>query len=263
MQILLKFAAMSFAFLACAAPAAAQPVEELARLCADADNQIPADRQIAGCTTLIETPGISAVIRASFIGLRAVAYRAEGDFARAMADYEAAIPLTERLLADAADDHDRTSLAGILSIMRDGRGVMHIALARDYRRALPDFREAMRLDPRNPEPGNDLCFSLAALNESLDEARGACNAAIALAPNDHATLDSRAFVGLRQSRFQDAWNDYDAAARLAPGDAHYLYGRGIAALRLGRTAQGRADLARATALDADAPRSYAEFGIRP
>jgi tetratricopeptide (TPR) repeat protein len=258
-----KAAAAAFAFLAFIAPASAQQVEELAGLCADADNQIPADRQIASCTALIAMRGISAAIRASFTGMRAMTYRAEGDFARAMADYEAAIPQIERLLAAATDDRARADLSELLSIMRDGRGVMHVARGQDYRRALADFREAIRLNPRNPTPRNDLCFGLAALNESLDEARAACDAGLGLAPNDHATLDSRGFVGLRQARFQDAWNDYDAALRLHANDAHYLYGRGIAALGLGREREGRADLARATALDAEVAQTYAGYGIAP
>lgn len=263
MPILLRFAAATFAFLACLSPASAQQVEALAGLCADADNQIPADRQIASCTTLIEMPGISAEIRASFTGMRALTYRAAGDFARAMADYEAAISQVRRLLAAATEDQARAGLSGLLSILHDGRGVMHIAGGQDYRRALPDFREAIRLNSGNPEPHNSLCFSLATLNESLDEARAACDAALALAPNAQATLDSRGFVGLRQSRFQDAWNDYDAAVRLEAGSAHYLYGRGIAALRLGRTEEGRADLARATSLDAGVAQTYAGYGITP
>jgi Flp pilus assembly protein TadD len=263
MPIFLRVAAATFVFLACLSPASAQQMEELAGLCADADDQIPADRQIAACTTLVEMPGISATNRAAFTGLRALNYRAQGDYARAMADYEAAIPQFERLLAAATQDQARADLSGLLSIVHDGRGVMHIARGQDYRNAVPDFREAIRLNPRNPEPRNDLCFSLASLNESLDEARAACDAGLALAPNAHATLDSRGFVGLRQSRFQDAWNDYDAALRLDADNAHYLYGRGIAALRLGREREGRADLARAMVLEAEVPQTYAGYGITP
>ena len=70
-------------------------------------------------------------------------------------------------------------------------------------------------------------------------------------------------VGLKQGRFQDAWNDYDAAVRINPNGASWVYGRGIAALRLGRTEEARADIARAQALAADVTQFYADYGIRP
>jgi Flp pilus assembly protein TadD len=70
-------------------------------------------------------------------------------------------------------------------------------------------------------------------------------------------------VALKQSRFQDAWNDYDAAMRINPEGPSWVYGRGIAALRLGRTEEGRADIARAQALNAEVARYYAGLGIRP
>lgn len=263
MPVFLRIAAATFALVACIPPASAQEVQELATRCTASENQLSADRRIAACTTLIETSGISEVLRASVTGLRAALYRERGEFAPALADYEAAIPQFQRLLAGAADDRARADLSGLLSITHAGRGVMRIAVGQDYRNALPDFREARRLNPRNADALNNLCFGLAVLNESLDEARAACDAALALAPNDHATLDSRGFVGLRQSRFQDAWTDYDAALRLDANSAHYLYGRGIAALRLGREREGRADLARAAQIDAAVVQAYAGYGITP
>lgn len=263
MSIFFRAAGAALILLAAASPASAQNVQELASLCADPDDQIPADRQIASCTTLIEMPGVTATLRASALGLRALVYREEGEFARALADYEAVIPQFQRLLAGAANDESRADFSGLLSIVQDGRGVMHVALAQDHRSALPDFREAIRLNAGNPSPHNNLCFGLAVLNESLDEARRACDAAVALTPSDAAVLDSRGFVGLRQARFQEAWNDYDAALRFQANDAHSLYGRGIAALRLGREQEGRADLARAAGIDATIAATYAGYGIRP
>jgi len=41
-------------------------------------------------------------------------------------------------------------------------------------------------------------------------------------------------VGLKQHRFQDAWDDYDAAVRLDPKRASPLYGRAMAEIRLGQ-----------------------------
>lgn len=48
---------------------------------------------------------------------------------------------------------------------------------------------------------------------------------------------------------------------MAPAD--YLYGRGIAALRLGRDAEGNADLAAAIKLDGKIAEEYARYGVKP
>lgn len=154
-------------------------------------------------------------------------------------------------------------------LARDGRGdaLFHRARAYsrlgDYRRAAPDFRESVRLGGRDPQLLNGLCWSLGVLGESLDEARRACDASLRAAPGDPRTLDSRALVALKQRRFQDAWDDYDAAFRAEPRGMSWLYGRGIAALRLGRTAEGRADIARAEAMYPGIAGMYEGYGIRP
>jgi Flp pilus assembly protein TadD len=76
-------------------------------------------------------------------------------------------------------------------------------------------------------------------------------------------LNGRGLVGIKQGKFAEAWADYDAALRARPGFAGFLYGRGIAALRLGRTEEGKADLAQATQLDANIARTYAGYGVTP
>ncbi|HEV2865347.1 MAG TPA: tetratricopeptide repeat protein [Allosphingosinicella sp.] len=133
----------------------------------------------------------------------------------------------------------------------------------DYRHALPDFREAARIAPRNPRLLNGLCWSLAVLGESLDEALAACNAALEDSPGNPAVLDSRGLVELKQGRFQEAWNDYNAAVQTEPRGLSWLYGRGIAAIRLGREAEGRADLAAAEAAYPSIAAMYERYGIRP
>lgn len=133
----------------------------------------------------------------------------------------------------------------------------------DYRRAVPDFREALRIGVGDPQIANGLCWSLAVLGQSLDEARAACDASLRAAPGDPRTLDSRGLVALKQGRFQDAWDDYDSAVRTEPNGISWLYGRGIAALRLGRSDEGRVDLERAEAMYPAIAGLYEGYGIRP
>src|SRR5437868_4833740 len=55
---------------------------------------------------------------------------------------------------------------------------------RDNRRAAPDYRAAYRAGVREPSVANGLCWSLAVLGESLEEARAACDARLRIEPDD-------------------------------------------------------------------------------
>jgi hypothetical protein len=50
---------------------------------------------------------------------------------------------------------------------------------------------------------------------------------------------------------------------MQPGQARGWYGRGLAATALGREAEGRSDLDRATGLNANVAANFAALGIRP
>jgi tetratricopeptide (TPR) repeat protein len=136
-------------------------------------------------------------------------------------------------------------------------------LLRNYSRALPDFREAMRRDSHDPVTANALCWTEAVLGEHLAEARRACDISLRERPNAPDALDSRGLVGLKQGRFQDAWNDYDAAVRIAPNGISWLYGRGVAALRLGRVQDAQGDIERARAMYPAITGMFEFYGIRP
>lgn len=177
---------------------------------------------------------------------RGLAYRAQRDYARAIADFDQAIRLNPQY-AEAFNN----------------RGLAFRAQS-DHARAFADFDRAAELEPQAGARQNERCWARAVAGQQLDIARAACNRAIALAGDDAERggfLDSRGLVGLKQQRWQEAWNDYDAALRAAPDAAHYLYGRGIAALRLGRRAEGQADLSRAAAVDANVAAAYTGYGI--
>lgn len=135
----------------------------------------------------------------------------------------------------------------------------------DYERAILDYDQATARDPDNSEYNNLSCWIRAAyLNRDYENARRYCDRAVELArgTEDEANaFDTRAMLNLKQNRLQAAWNDYDAAVRGDPSSAHYLYGRGIAALRLGRTAEGEADIARARQIYAAIDASYARYGV--
>ena len=133
----------------------------------------------------------------------------------------------------------------------------------DYGRALPDFREAMRLEPNDYRMLNGFCWSLAVRGEDLVEARTACDAALRLHPDDPQILDSRGLVSLKQGRNQDAWTDYNRAVSIEPRGLSWLYGRGIAAIRLGRVEEGLRDIASAEAQYPPIKAMYESYEITP
>ncbi len=88
--------------------------------------------------------------------------------------------------------------------------------------------------------------------------------AIDVDPNNPAPLTARGMVLLKQRKFQDAFDDFNKAADL-PGltgpDAMALYGRGLAAVKLGKPDNG--DMAKAVALDPTIAQYYADNGLAP
>jgi tetratricopeptide (TPR) repeat protein len=134
---------------------------------------------------------------------------------------------------------------------------------KEYANAIADFDQAGQLAPNDHIWQNSRCWWRAVANRELDVARAACDTALTLAPGNAAARDSRGLVGLRQGRFLDSWDDYDAAVRSTTANPWALFGRGVAALALGRSQEGQADIARATQLDAKIAQSYASFGVTP
>ena len=252
---------------------------------------------IEGCTAVIRSSGVTDHERGEALSRRAFAYHFRRDYPHAIADYEEALRLDPRAvsvhrqlgksygdsgnLQRAVSEYDLAlslaenelggagpqsaeyarRLALIGQILYDRGGIFE-QLHQDER-AIQDYRDGMRRVPQDPDLGNALCWILAIRNESLDEARSACDRSLRLRPDYPPTLDSRGLVGLKQGRFQDAWNDYDAAVRIQPRGPSWLYGRGVAALRLGRTAEGQADIAGAEALNGGIAQYYVELGMRP
>lgn len=231
------------------APAIALSGEDAAndRICVNEGLSLPRAQAIAACTALLEggrlPPEGVALVRFN----RGNLLVDDGQHALALADFNESL----RLNPD-------------YGLAYWGRAGAHAGLG-DRVREIADYREAARREPADTTVLSSLCWSLAVAGEALDEARRACDASLAIL-HDADTLDSRGLIGLKQERWRDAWADYDAAVRLGEGNdslASFLYGRGLAALRLGREAEGRADMARAVALNATIAETYARNGVRP
>jgi Flp pilus assembly protein TadD len=144
------------------------------------------------------------------------------------------------------------------------RGLTYIALG-DTAHGLADFDRVAQLSPNDYENHNSRCWNRAAAGVELNVALTACDRAVELTASDPSVqanyLDSRGLVNLKLNRNQEAWNDYDRAVRFNPNGAHFTFGRGVAAARLGRADDARADFARALALDANIAGQYASYGV--
>jgi tetratricopeptide (TPR) repeat protein len=122
--------------------------------------------------------------------------------------------------------------------------------------AIADADAAAKLLPDNPDMLNAKCWSRAVANHDLETARAACEKSVAM-DRSPAALDSRGLLGLRQGRWREAWADYNEALSINPSLAMAQYGRGLAALALGQTAQGEADIRKA----AKAAAEYRRYGL--
>jgi tetratricopeptide (TPR) repeat protein len=130
--------------------------------------------------------------------------------------------------------------------------------AGEYDAAISDADQAAMLLGETRDTLNAQCWTRAVANRELDRARLACDASLALGVRP-AVLDSRGLVNLREGKWQAAWEDYDAAFTADPAITGSLYGRGLAALALGRTQEGEADLKRAASVAAE----FARYGLTP
>ncbi len=81
-----------------------------------------------------------------------------------------------------------------------------------------DFRQALALNPEQPDALNYLGYSLVDRGEKLDEALGMIETAVNARPNSGAIADSLGWVYYRLGRFEDAETAMETAVKLLPVD---------------------------------------------
>jgi tetratricopeptide (TPR) repeat protein len=143
------------------------------------------------------------------------------------------------------------------------RGAARYALGA-FREAALDFDKASQMRPENVSLQNHRCWTRVVGGFETDVAMKACDEAMGLAMRASRLsdiLDTRGLLFLRQQKFEDAWRDYNFAAFIVPDNAHYLYGRGVAAYHLGRKGEGVADITRAEVLDPGVRAAYLSYGV--
>jgi tetratricopeptide (TPR) repeat protein len=208
---------------------------------------------------------------------RASSYQQKGEVDRSIRDLDEAIRI------DPKDD---------ISIYMRG---MNFSNKGDDDRAIQDFNEAARLNPKSHltfqargmayqrkgdaaqavrdydqaitlKPDERFLFlyrgwATAALG-NFDRAIQDYDQALRLDPTLEYALYGRAIAHSNSARHDLAIADYDAALGLRPDWAEPLYGRGIAKMQNGDAAGGKADIAKATAIDAQVAKNFARHGGR-
>jgi tetratricopeptide (TPR) repeat protein len=132
-----------------------------------------------------------------------------------------------------------------------------------YEDALADGDEIIRLALNEADAYDHRCWIRAVAGRDLDKALADCNRALALKPNDPATLDSRGLVNFKLGHLQDALSDYNMALQQEPRAYETLYARGVVKLGLGEKDDANEDMVRATREIAILPQEMSGYGLTP
>ena len=246
-----------------------------------AEEGFPQDRQIEGCTRLIES-GKEApddLIRDHFN--RATAYDFEGAADKAIDDYNVVIDLQPQnagvygslgMIYWVRNEYDRAIGNFDKAIALNGnrmdlyfpyRGRCHFAVGH-FALAIADFDTALK---RNANDADTLIARSFAFTGSgaYDQAIADADRAIKLSPLSGATeaFDSRGDAHFHQGEFAAAIDDYTAALKLWPENPQALYGRGAAKSRRGDMLGAAADMSAARAVKVEITATEEKLGIRP
>lgn len=134
--------------------------------------------------------------------------------------------------------------------------------AGDFAGAISDSDRRSELQPSSRLVMVEGCFLRAIAGLELDAADRLCEAALA-EPTAIPIYSVRGVLRLKQNRNREAWTDFDRVVAHDQGaSAQPLYGRGIAALRLGRVSEGQDDLAAAERINPGIAAQFASWGVR-
>jgi tetratricopeptide (TPR) repeat protein len=248
------------------------------QLCANFSGSVTHDDEAAACDKWIAGPGERSSSLARAHVLRAQLRLRDKDLKGAREDLDSAIALDadnssaligRTTLEEGAGEHEAALADSERALkLADDPAPVHLLRARIFL-VLHRYPEAIAEADFDRIHGgavsflNLRCRIRAIAGVELDKARTACDQALWAAPDAPMLLDSRGLLNLKQQRWQAAWNDYGAVLAAMPRAAAALYGRGLAALKLGKEEEGRADLAAATRIRRDIAEEYAGYGLTP
>src|SRR6185503_4492586 len=182
----LPFSAALIVTILAAAPALADDWETCAKG--------TGDESLAACTRAIKSGTYQGRVLALAYSNRGVEWKAKGDYAKAIADYDEAIK------------HDPQQSAAY-----NNRGIAYAA-RQDFERAVADYDEAIKLNPRYASALNNR--GLAYFNKGqYQRAIADYDTAIKLEP-DAVRLNNRGNAYASRGQFERAIQDFDGAITL-------------------------------------------------
>jgi tetratricopeptide (TPR) repeat protein len=179
--------------------------------------------------------------------------RSEERFDEAVKVYDVAIGLIE---GKVTEDHWALFFS---------RGICHEQL-KDWGNAEADFREALALNPNQPQVLNYLGYGLVDRGEKLDEALKMIQRAVAADPQKGYIIDSLAWAFFRLGRYEEALAPMEKASVLEPVDPVVTDHLGDVYWAVGRKLEARFQWQRAlsfepTEKDAERIRRKLEIGL--
>jgi tetratricopeptide (TPR) repeat protein len=201
---------------------------------------IPWNEQIVGCTNAIKSGRYTGKDLAAIFNGRGTAYRAMGDFDRAIQDYDQAIKLNP-------NDTNAFYYRGIANGMRGEaeRAIQDFDQAAWYSRgltysnkglwdrAIQDYDEAIKLDPNYVRAISNRGNAYLAKRE-YDRAIQDYDQAIKLDPNEAIPVNNRGSAYYQIGQVDRAIQDFDLAITLNPNYSDALNNRGLAYIGKGQ-----------------------------
>lgn len=238
-----------------------------------------ADELIRSCTVFIESTPKPSDDLAEAYDMRGAAWSLKRDDDRALLDFDRAISLRpdnvgalhnrgraltrkgfyDRAIADF--DH-AIKLDAKFSYNFIGRSDAWLFKG-ESTKAIYDAEHAVLLDPYIVDTLRQVCFVRGASGQDLERALVYCDKAMRSIPKVGAVFDTRALVQFKRGKFTEAISDADEALALQPDLESSRLVRGVAKLRLGRSAEGQADINAARSSDPGVLAEYARWGVVP
>jgi tetratricopeptide (TPR) repeat protein len=125
--------------------------------------------------------------------------------------------------------------------------------------AIPEFRTAFELEPRNPQYQRNLAYSLARAGVESEEAVALLEQYVAAAPDDSAAMTGLATLLERVGRRDEAYVLFERATEVARADAHAFVELGLYQARAGNQVGAVAAFEKAIELKKD-PDTFALLG---
>jgi tetratricopeptide (TPR) repeat protein len=199
-----------------------------------------------------------AAVAALWAALWAISAAAQDSNARACKG-EGDVTLDQRITACTALISAGNLAGEVLADAFNNRGGAHYYKS-EFNRALSDYGQAIKLNPKSPSAFNNRCWT-SAVTGRLQQAVDDCTESLRLEPNVANTHENRGFAFLKMGQFDRALADYEIALRLDPNRADNHYGRGLARLKKGDPG-GEADVAKAKAMSPHIAEEFASYGIK-